>query len=226
MFDAIAPRYDFLNRLLSLGIDRRWRKTAVERLQVPENGRVLDMACGTADMALEIARQYPLAQEIVGVDISTKMLAIARRKITAAGEVERIHLVEGACEAIPSPDGVFDGAVIAFGIRNVTDRCSGLRELRRVLKPGAKLIILEFSQPRSRLFRYFFNLYFHRVLPRIGGLFSRRSAYLYLPRSVAEFPEPELFTEIIADAGFDRISHRNLTWGVVTLFEATISSGN
>jgi len=226
MFDTIAPRYDFLNRLLSLGFDRRWRKKAVERLRAPENARVLDMACGTADMALEIARQYPLAAEIVGIDISTEMLAIARRKIKAAGEARRVRLMEGSCEAIPAPADFFDGAVIAFGIRNVADRGQGLRELKRVLKPGARLIILEFSQPRQRFFRYFFDIYFYRILPWVGGLFSRRSAYLYLPRSVAEFPEPSRFAAHIAEAGFDQVSHRNLSWGIVTLFEAAISSEN
>ncbi|MBN2428165.1 MAG: bifunctional demethylmenaquinone methyltransferase/2-methoxy-6-polyprenyl-1,4-benzoquinol methylase UbiE [Deltaproteobacteria bacterium] len=221
MFDAIAPRYDFLNRLLSLGIDRRWRKKAVARLRVPENGRVLDMACGTADMALEIARQYPRTAEIVGVDISTHMLAIARRKIEAAGEAERIRLLDGSCEAIPASDGVFDGAVIAFGIRNVGDRRKGLHELRRVLKPDASLIVLEFSRPRSPLFQKIFNLYFYRILPRIGALFSRRSAYLYLPQSVAEFPEPTRFAEMLAEAGFGPVLHRELSWGIVSLFEAT-----
>ena len=138
MFDAIAPRYDFLNRLLSLGIDRRWRKKAVEQLRLPDSGRVLDMACGTGDMALEIARQYPLTAEIVGVDISKEMLGIAQRKIAVAGEEDRIRLIEGACEAIPAPDQFFDGAVIAFGIRNVVERGEGLRELKRVLNrtPG------------------------------------------------------------------------------------------
>jgi len=222
MFDAIAPRYDFLNHFLSFGIDRCWRKKAVELLLVPENGRVLDMACGTADMALEIARQYPSAADIVGVDISTKMLGIGRQKIVKAGEEERISLIEGSCEQIPAKDASFDGAVIAFGIRNVADRSRGLSELKRVLKPGARLIILEFSQPRSRFFRCLFNLYFHRALPWIGGLFSRRSAYLYLPRSVAEFPEPAQFAAHIIDAGFGHVRHHELTGGIVTLFEAAV----
>jgi demethylmenaquinone methyltransferase/2-methoxy-6-polyprenyl-1,4-benzoquinol methylase len=220
MFDAIAPRYDFLNRLLSLGLDRRWRKKAVDCLNVPENGRVLDMACGTADVALEIASRYPSAADISGVDISREMLKIGRKKVEAAGEEKRIRLIEGACEEIPVSDGIFDGAIIAFGIRNVADRPAGLREFRRVLKPGAKLVILEFSNPRSPLFRWIFHIYFHRVLPWIGGIFSRRSAYLYLPRSVDVFPEPDQFVGLISDAGFDDIRYQPLSCGIVTLYEA------
>jgi demethylmenaquinone methyltransferase/2-methoxy-6-polyprenyl-1,4-benzoquinol methylase len=221
MFDAIAPRYDFLNHFLSLGIDRRWRRKAVERLQVPQEGRVLDMACGTGDVALEIARQYPHAAEILGIDISRGMLAVANRKIEAAGEKKRIRLLEGACEAIPAAAAAFDGAVIAFGIRNVPDRRQSLLELRRVLKPGAKLIVLELSQPSSRLFRPLFLFYFHHILPLIGGLFSRLSAYRYLPRSVAQFPPPPRFSEMLEEAGFYPVRYQALNWGMVSLYEAT-----
>ncbi len=224
MFDAIAPRYDFLNRLLSLGTDRRWRKTAVEHLEVPDNGWALDMACGTADVALEIASRYPAAAGIVGMDISREMLKIARKKIEAMGEGARVRLTTASCEAIPSLDGFFDGAIIAFGIRNVIDRLAGLRELRRVIKPGAKLVILEFSNPRARLFQRLFHTYFHRILPWIGGVFSRRSAYRYLPQSVAAFPDPARFEQLMAEAGFVDIRHRELSWGIVTLYEAVSPS--
>jgi demethylmenaquinone methyltransferase/2-methoxy-6-polyprenyl-1,4-benzoquinol methylase len=219
MFDAIASRYDFLNRLLSLGLDRRWRKKAVECLDVPEHGRVLDMACGTADVALTVVSSYPFAAEVVGVDISCEMLKIAGEKIKAAGEGTRIQLVEGDCEKIPASDDSFDAAIIAFGIRNLIDRPAGLREFKRVLKPGAKLVVLEFSNPRSPLFRRFFHFYFHRLLPWIGGIFSRRSAYLYLPRSVEIFPEPAQFANLIREAGFVEIHYQEQSCGIVTIYE-------
>ncbi len=218
MFDSIAPRYDLLNRLLSFGIDRRWRTFAVAQLQIPEGGRVLDMATGTGDIALEIAARTPPSVRIVGEDFTQGMLVIGKAKIAGSPHAERIVLVNAPCEAIPHPSSCFDGVTIAFGIRNVVDRSAGLREMCRVLKPGGRAVILEFSNPRSRLVRQVYNFYFCTLLPRIGGLISKRSAYQYLPDSVLEFPDQETFKGLMADAGFTKVRHVDLTLGIATVY--------
>lgn len=218
MFDAIAPRYDFLNRLLSLGIDRRWRTFAVRKLQVPAGGMVLDVATGTGDVALEIASRTPQSVRIVGEDFTRGMLAIGKEKIENSPFRHRISLVNAPCEAIPHPDRTFDGVTIAFGIRNLVDRMTGLREMYRVLKPGGRIVILEFSNPRNRLFKPLYHFYFHRVLPFLGGLFSRRSAYRYLPDSVLEFPDQQAFRSLMKQAGFSDLCHFDLSFGIATVY--------
>lgn len=218
MFDDIAPRYDFLNRLLSLGIDRRWRRFAVSQLQVPEGGMVLDMATGTGDVALEIASKTPSSVRIVGEDFTQGMLKLGLEKVQASPFKERIVLVNAPCEAMPHPAGLFDGVTIAFGIRNVVDRLAGLQEMVRVLKPGGRAVILEFSNPRSRLFKALYYFYFRRLLPMIGGLFSARSAYQYLPDSVLEFPSQEGFKALMTEAGFGDVRHFDLTFGIATVY--------
>ncbi|MCP3178456.1 bifunctional demethylmenaquinone methyltransferase/2-methoxy-6-polyprenyl-1,4-benzoquinol methylase UbiE [Desulfuromonas sp. KJ2020] len=218
MFDTIAPRYDLLNRLLSLGIDRRWRAFAVRQLQIPEGGRVLDVATGTGDVALEIATRTPDSVRIVGEDLTQGMLRIGQEKIAASAFAHRIFLVNAPCEAMPHPGSVFDGVTIAFGIRNVVDRLAGLQEMVRVLKPGGRAVILEFSNPRSRLFKALYYFYFRRVLPFIGGLLSKRSAYQYLPDSVLEFPDQQTFKGMMAEAGFTDLRHFDLTFGIATIY--------
>ncbi len=218
MFDAIAPRYDLLNRLLSLGIDRRWRRLAVSQLQLPPTGRVLDIATGTGDVALEIAARTPPTVRIVGSDFTQGMLVRGREKVLNSPWRERITLVNAPCEALPHPDFSFDGVSIAFGIRNVVDRQAGLREMHRVLRPGGRVVILEFSTPRSRLVKSAYHFYFRRLLPRIGGLLSQRSAYQYLPDSVLEFPEREIFKGMMAAAGFTDVRHLDLTFGIATIY--------
>ncbi|MDW7645694.1 MAG: bifunctional demethylmenaquinone methyltransferase/2-methoxy-6-polyprenyl-1,4-benzoquinol methylase UbiE [Desulfuromonadales bacterium] len=218
MFDTIAPRYDLLNRLLSLGIDRRWRAFAVRQLQIPEGGRVLDVATGTGDVALEIASRTPDSVRIVGEDLTQGMLRVGQEKIAASAFAHRIFLVNAPCEAMPHPASVFDGVTIAFGIRNVVDRLAGLQEMVRVLKPGGRAVILEFSNPRSRLFKALYYFYFRRVLPFIGGLLSKRSAYQYLPDSVLEFPDQQTFKGMMAEAGFTDLRHFDLTFGIATVY--------
>jgi demethylmenaquinone methyltransferase/2-methoxy-6-polyprenyl-1,4-benzoquinol methylase len=218
MFDAIAPRYDLLNRLLSLGIDRRWRTFAVGQLQIPPGGKVLDVATGTGDVALEIASRTPDSVVIVGEDFTQGMLVHGLEKIAKSPYSRRISLVNAPCEAMPHPSGIFDGVTIAFGIRNVVDRLAGLREMRRVLKPGGRAVILEFSNPRSRFFKALYYLYFRRILPFVGGLFSKRSAYQYLPDSVLEFPDQESFKALMAEAGFVDLKHYDLTFGIATVY--------
>ncbi|PLX82523.1 MAG: bifunctional demethylmenaquinone methyltransferase/2-methoxy-6-polyprenyl-1,4-benzoquinol methylase UbiE [Desulfuromonas sp.] len=218
MFDAIAPRYDLLNRVLSLGIDRRWRTFAVRQLQIPEGGKVLDVATGTGDVALEIATQTPESVHIVGEDFTQGMLVLGKEKIAESPHRSRISLVNAPCEAMPHPSRTFDGVTIAFGIRNVVDRPAGLREMHRVLKPGGRAVILEFSNPRSRLFKALYHFYFRRILPFVGGLISRRSAYQYLPDSVLEFPDQESFMALMAEAGFTRLRHFDQTFGIATVY--------
>jgi len=218
MFDAIAPRYDLLNRLLSLGIDRRWRTFAVSQLQLPENGKVLDVATGTGDVALEVARQSPASLTIVGADITQGMLRIGQDKVAASAFPRRITLVNAPCESLPFAEGLFDGVTIAFGIRNVVDRPAGLSEMCRVLKPGGRAAILEFSNPKSQFFKKIYYFYFRKVLPWIGGLISKRSAYEYLPDSVLEFPDQETFKAMMRAAGFSEVVHHDLTFGISTVY--------
>ncbi len=221
MFDRIAPRYDLLNRLLSLGIDQRWRRFAVRQLAVPENGRVLDIATGTGDVALEIGRQTAQSVKIVGSDFTQGMLVLGRRKIAESPYRDRIVLVNAPCESMPHPDGIFDGITIAFGIRNVVDRQKGLGEMARVLKPGGRAAILEFATPRNRFFRAVYYFYFLRVLPWLGGLISQRSAYQYLPDSVLEFPARETFKEMMELAGFVDVKIHDLTGGIAAVHVGT-----
>ncbi|TYO98321.1 demethylmenaquinone methyltransferase/2-methoxy-6-polyprenyl-1,4-benzoquinol methylase [Geothermobacter ehrlichii] len=218
MFDAIAPRYDLLNRLLSLGIDRRWRTRAVSQLAIPPGGRVLDVATGTGDVALEIAFRTDPSVKIVGLDLTPGMLVVGKGKIAATRHRDRITLVSCPCEAIPHPDATFDGVTIAFGIRNVVDREAGLKEMFRVLKPGGRAVILEFSTPSNPFFRAIYHFYFHRILPLLGGLLSKRSAYSYLPDSVSKFPDRAAFKAMMAAAGFTGLYHRDLTFGIATIY--------
>jgi len=221
MFQTIAPRYDFLNRLLSLGIDRYWRSFAVGQLSIPENGKVLDIATGTGDVALKVAATTPESVTIVGEDFTQGMLVLGQNKITESPFADRIFLVNAPCESIPHPDSLFNGITIAFGIRNVVDRKAGLREMCRVLKPGGRAVILEFSTPRSRFFGALYQFYFRQLLPFIGGLFSKRSAYQYLPDSVLEFPPREEFNSMMLEAGFSETEYYDLTFGIVTVYVGT-----
>ncbi len=221
MFSAIAPRYDLLNRLLSAGRDRAWRRAAVQETGLPRDGRLLDVCAGTADVALEAARQFPDAR-IEGVDFSPPMIALGQAKVARAGLAERIRLQVAPAEALPYPDGTFDAATVAFGLRNIPDRLQGLREMRRILRPGGRMVILEFTTPPNRLFRGLYLWYFRQVLPRIGRLVSgHRSAYDYLPASVAEFPPPEGVAVWMREVGFRDVSYRPMTCGIVAIHVGT-----
>ncbi|MCL5966709.1 MAG: bifunctional demethylmenaquinone methyltransferase/2-methoxy-6-polyprenyl-1,4-benzoquinol methylase UbiE [Deltaproteobacteria bacterium] len=221
MFSSIAPRYDFLNRLLSLRRDRYWRRAAVAEMVPAAGGRHLDVATGTADVALEIFRQKGDGARVVGSDISIEMMRIGWEKAVRAGRGGRMAFVKAPGEALPFRDGAFDSASIAFGIRNVVDRQAGLSEMCRVVRPGGRVAVLEFSRPRSPFFGTAYRLYFTRVLPRLGGLFSRRSAYAYLPRSVEAFPPPPEFAAMMRAAGCSEVRFRPLTFGIVTLYVGT-----
>jgi demethylmenaquinone methyltransferase/2-methoxy-6-polyprenyl-1,4-benzoquinol methylase len=217
MFSAIASRYDFLNRVLSAGRDRVWRRRAIAATRLPPDGRLVDVCTGTADMALEAARQFPRVQ-IVGVDFSAPMIALGQAKVVRAGLSDRVQLQVAPAEALPLPDSEFDAATVAFGLRNVPDRLHALREMHRVLRPGGRVVILEFTTPPGRLFRGLYLWYFHRVLPRIGRLVSgHATAYSYLPASVEDFPRPEGLSAWMREAGFSDVSYELLTAGIVAI---------
>ena len=217
MFSAIAPRYDFLNRLLSLGIDRGWRRTLVRIALREENKAILDVACGTGDVSLELRQKAPRAR-IVGLDFSQAMLDLAQVKIDHAQA--GIELVAASAEELPFSPADFDLLTIAFGIRNVVDKKKALAEFYRVLKPHGRLAILEFSQPQTAWLRALYNFYFFKVLPLVGGLFARRSAYRYLPDSVAKFPCQDEFSGWLKEAGFRQCRYHSLTFGIATLYLA------
>jgi len=221
MFSAIAPRYDFLNRLLSAGRDRYWRREAIRATALPPKGQLLDICTGTADMALEAARQFPDAR-IVGVDFSRPMIALGTTKVERAGLSNRISLQVAPAEVLPLPDESFDAATVAFGLRNVPDRLRGLREMHRVLRPGGRAVVLEFTTPPSPLFRWLYLWYFHQVLPWVGRLISGHpSAYSYLPASVADFPSPGGLSAWMREAGFRGVSYHLLTGGIVAIHAGT-----
>lgn len=218
MFGAIAPRYDFLNRLLSFGIDRRWRTKAVRLLKYREGSRILDVATGTGDVALEIALRTPDSVKITGADFCKEMVDLGVVKVAESPYADRIDLRVAPCEDLPFANDTFDSITIAFGIRNVVDRKLGLAEMWRVLRPGGRMIILEFSTPRSQLFRQLYYFYFRRLLPVVGGLFSRYNAYKYLPDSVLEFPSQEEFSRMMSETGLRNIHLYELTFGIATIY--------
>jgi demethylmenaquinone methyltransferase/2-methoxy-6-polyprenyl-1,4-benzoquinol methylase len=218
MFDSIAPRYDLLNRVLSLRQDVAWRKKMVSTMAIPENGRALDVACGTGDVALEIVRQKGPGVKVTGIDFSPGMLDLAQKKINR-GKDETISLLAGNALRLPFRNDTFDAVTIAFGIRNIQDKAAALKSFYDCLVPGGRVLILELATPRQTRIRDAYLAYFQKVLPAIGRLFSRhRFAYSYLPDSVARFPTTDVFMSIMADAGFDRITCRRLTLGIANLF--------
>lgn len=220
MFDHIASRYDLLNRLMSLGIDQRWRKKAVEALQLGLGARVLDLATGTADLAIAIAKQHRSAT-VEGVDPSENMLAVGREKLARGGLDQRVRLATGEAERLPFDDASFDGVTIAFGIRNVPDRLAGLREMARVTKPGGRVVVLELSEPERGLMSSLAKLHVHHVVPAMGALLSGSREYAYLQQSIAAFPPAEAFGELMREAGLEVERIEPLTFGVAHLYVAT-----
>ncbi len=218
MFDRIAPRYDMLDHLLSLNIDRRWRRKMARIVETSGAKKILDVATGTADLAIELARRIPGAH-ITGCDISEEMMQVGRRKAAAKGLHDMISFVRADAEAMAFSDAEFEAVTVAFGVRNFQDIEAGIGEMFRVLKPGGKVFILEFSVPHGKIFAPFYRFYFSRILPRIGGLIARdRSAYSYLPGSVAEFPAPEEFVAMMTAAGFVECRAVEFTHGVAVLY--------
>lgn len=223
MFSNIAHRYDLLNRTLSLGIDGRWRKFAVNQLPRTENASYLDAATGTCDVALEIIKIIP-GSRVTGVDFSEGMLEQGRKKIDASGFADRIDIRFGDAADLPFDDGTFDGAIIAFGIRNVQDFQKGISEMARVVRPGGRVVILEFTTVQNRLFRPLYRFYIARALPAIGELVSgRKGAYQYLPASVLDFPVPEALKKVMEEAGLRDVIYHRLTLGIVAVHVGTVS---
>jgi demethylmenaquinone methyltransferase/2-methoxy-6-polyprenyl-1,4-benzoquinol methylase len=221
MFDGISGRYDLLNRLLSMGIDTHWRRVALRMLRergIP--GRVLDVATGTADLALALAADLPQA-EVIGVDISEGMLEVGRQKVERNGLHPRVRLDQADAENLPFEDGSFDAVTVAFGVRNFENLDKGLGELQRVLRPGGHLMVLEFSRPTSPLVKGLMNLYSRSLMPALGGWLSKdRAAYAYLPASVQVFPEGDAFEERLQRAGLQPLGQRRLSMGISSVYIA------
>jgi demethylmenaquinone methyltransferase / 2-methoxy-6-polyprenyl-1,4-benzoquinol methylase len=221
MFDAIAGKYDLLNMVLSLGLDRTWRAKAIASLQLSGAERVLDVCAGTADVSIGAALATPGSHRVVGVDFAGAMLAKGLEKIRAAGLPGRVQLVRGDAMSLPVASLSVDCVTIAFGIRNVQGTAAALTELHRVLKPGGRLAILEFGLPQAPGLRQLYQWYFLGVLPRIGRLVSKHGgAYSYLPQSVGAFPWGADFAKLLTEAGFAEARSRPLTLGVVYLYTA------
>jgi demethylmenaquinone methyltransferase/2-methoxy-6-polyprenyl-1,4-benzoquinol methylase len=220
MFDAIAPRYDLLNHVLSAGLDRRWRDQAVDALALPPGARVLDLCTGTADLAVAITRRAA-DSTVIGVDFAGEMLRLGLAKVRGLGLGTRIRLLRGDAARIPLADRSCDGATVAFGIRNVAEPGRALVEIARVLRPGGRLAILEFGQPRIPGVRTCYAWYFRYLLPLVGRLVSKhQSAYSYLPASVGAFPPPAEFLQMCENSGFTRVRAIPLTFGIVYLYVA------
>jgi demethylmenaquinone methyltransferase / 2-methoxy-6-polyprenyl-1,4-benzoquinol methylase len=215
MFNDVAPRYDFLNRILSAGYDRRWRKLAVNEFDSVANKTFLDVATGTADITLEIANRQPSSNKIIGMDFSQSMLELGKNKVSGLD----INLIPGSAENLPLKDKAFDGVITAFGVRNFSNAKQGLREMYRVLKPKGKVVVLEFSFPQNGLLQWLYRFYFENILPLTGRIISgHKSAYSYLPASVANFPQGNDFKKMLEEAGFEDVSLKELTLGIVTLY--------
>ena len=219
MFDDIAPTYDRLNHVLSMNVDKLWRRHALQEIVDGTPQRILDVACGTGDSTISIAKAAAAGTEVIGADISEGMMALVKGKAEKAGVGERITLQVADGEALPYGEGSFDRVTCAFGIRNFEHKERGLAEFRRVLKPGGKAVILELSVPQNRLVRWAYDLYFLHVLPGIGGAVSgNRAAYKYLPASVHNFPSPSDFCGMMTEAGFRNVRCRTFSLGLCRMF--------
>lgn len=218
MFDRISPKYDALNHLLSLNIDKVWRRKTAKSVAKSQPKTILDLATGTADLALALANQNPKAH-IIGMDISEKMLEIGQKKVKKQDLGKQIELRLGDAAHLPFEDGSFDAVTVAFGVRNFEDLDKGLSEISRVLTPEGQAVILEFSMPEMFPVKQLYRFYFKRLLPRIGKTVSKdSSAYAYLPASVERFPRPKAFLELLAQHGLIHGTVRPLTFGIATLY--------
>ena len=221
MFDRIAPKYDFLNRLLSMRQDMVWRTQMVKAAALQKDSTVLDVACGTCDVALEISSQLKGQSQIFGLDFSFEMLKLGKRKLIKKNK-KNITLLNADALNLPFKYPVFDAVLIAFGIRNIMDRQGAVMEFFNVLKSGGRLAVLELTTPEKGIFRSFYLLYFQKILPLIGSFFSKDDdAYTYLPDSVLKFPSPGEFSKLMKETGFKNIKFKQMTFGIVTLFVGT-----
>ncbi len=220
MFNNIAPKYDFLNHFLSMGIDKIWRRRAIRLLKGLNKPEVLDIATGTGDLAIEALKVSP--QKVVGLDLSPEMLKVGKEKIARKKLENIISLVEGDSENLPFEDNSFDAATVAFGVRNFENLQKGLKEINRVLRIGGKFVVLEFSNPSKFPFKQIYQVYSYKILPWWGGLLSKdKDAYTYLPKSVAAFPEGQAFVKELEQAGFKSERVWKQTFGIATIYFAT-----
>jgi len=218
MFDSISPKYDLLNRTLSLGIDTIWRKKTIEALRPIHPKKILDVASGTADLAIEALKLNP--DSIIGIDISEGMLAKGREKLKRKG-IEKITLVKGDSENLQYVDNEFDAVTVAFGVRNFENLKKGLKEMNRVLRVGGMIGILEFSKPTAFPIKQVYNFYFKKILPGMGKTFSKNNnAYTYLPQSVSEFPDGIMFLDILKQCGYQNCKQKRFMFGICTLYTA------
>ncbi|MEZ4983743.1 MAG: bifunctional demethylmenaquinone methyltransferase/2-methoxy-6-polyprenyl-1,4-benzoquinol methylase UbiE [Saprospiraceae bacterium] len=219
MFNRIASSYDLLNRLTSFGIDVIWRKKAIAHLNPQEHRKILDVATGTADVALEIRRQLPEVEHITGLDISAEMLVVGREKIARKAWDKQISLIEGDSEDLPFEDNTFDAVTVAFGVRNFEHLEKGLAEIYRVLRPGGKLVVLEFSHPTVFPIKQLFNFYFRYILPFVGRVISKdEKAYTYLYDSVQAFLDQKAFLQQMSSIGYKSNQCKSLTFGISSLY--------
>jgi demethylmenaquinone methyltransferase/2-methoxy-6-polyprenyl-1,4-benzoquinol methylase len=220
MFNNIAHRYDFLNRSLSMGIDIIWRKKAIAQLREIQPKTILDVATGTGDVALEAMSLNP--KRITGIDISVGMLELGRQKVAKRNLSQKIELLEGDSENLPFADNNFDAVTVAFGVRNFENLLKGLKEINRVLRPGGKLVVLEFSQPKAFPIKQLYWFYFNNILPLFGKMLSKdASAYTYLPESVKAFPDGQDFLNVMQQAGFVQSRQMALTFGIASIYTGT-----
>jgi demethylmenaquinone methyltransferase/2-methoxy-6-polyprenyl-1,4-benzoquinol methylase len=217
LFARVAPRYDLLNSLLSLGVHYYWREMAARVARLQPGDTALDVCTGTADLAIRLARDVGEGGMVVGADFCEPMLRLGQRKIHKCAKEQRVTLVLADALQLPFASGSFDAVTVAFGIRNVVDIRQAFAEMWRVLKPGGRAICLEFSLPRTPIFRELYRFYFYRFVPWMGGLLSHRDAYSYLPASVRRFPEREVLAQIMREAGFAEVTWQELTLGVVCI---------
>ncbi len=219
MFDNIAPTYDKLNHIMSLNVDKLWRRHALKEIVDGTPQRILDVACGTGDSTISIARAAAEGTKVTGADISEGMMALVTEKAEKAGVLDRIDLQVADGEALPYEEGTFDRVTCAFGIRNFEHKEKGLEEFRRVLRPGGRAVILELSVPQNRVIRWVYDLYFLHILPWVGGKVSGdKAAYKYLPASVHNFPAPKEFCRMMEEAGFRSVRFRTFTFGLCRMF--------
>ncbi|WP_182867807.1 bifunctional demethylmenaquinone methyltransferase/2-methoxy-6-polyprenyl-1,4-benzoquinol methylase UbiE [Stieleria mannarensis] len=223
MFRQIAPRYDLMNHLLSLNIDKYWRNQAVKRLRLAPGVPALDVCTGTGDLAIAIADAAPKDVAVVGSDFCYAMLEIARRKRVAGTRSESIEFLEADSQQLPFPSDQFQCVTVAFGLRNVADTDRGLQEMTRVCRPGGQVMVLEFSKPTMMGLRQTYNFYFRHILPKVGQWFARnnKSAYSYLPDSVSRFPDGQALADRMLAAGLSDVKFTPLTFGVCTIYEGT-----
>ncbi len=218
MFNNIAPYYDFLNHFLSLGIDKGWRKKAIRELQTLQPQRILDVATGTADVAIAIAKTLQ-PKQVIGLDIAVEMLDIGRKKVKQQDLDEVVELIDGDAENLPFENNTFDAVTVAFGVRNFEDLLAGMNEIQRVLKPDGKLVVLEFSKPQLFPLKQLFQFYFKYILPFIGKITSKDpKAYRYLYESVQAFPDGKEFIKVMEKAGFQQNQQKSLTFGISSLY--------